>query len=204
MRVLPYGDTAVLAELDDLDAVLTLLAALSAHRPAGVVDLVPGARTLLVRHDGHADRRDIEQALAEAAGRGGSAVARDGGSVEISVRYDGEDLAEVADLTGLSPRGLVEWHTGGAWTVGFAGFSPGFGYLVRDQRRLHVPRRETPRTSVPTGAVALAGDYSGVYPRPSPGGWQVIGHTDEPMWDLDRDPPARLVPGARVSFRAVA
>jgi KipI family sensor histidine kinase inhibitor len=122
------------------------------------------------------------------------------GTVEIPVCYDGEDLAEVGELTGLGADGVVEAHTGQTWTVAFAGFAPGFGYLVGEDDRLHVPRRTTPRTKVPAGAVGLAGEFSGVYPRESPGGWQLIGSTRLPMWDLDRDPPALLQPGLRVRF----
>ena len=114
--------------------------------------------------------------------------------------YDGEDLAEVGRLTGLGERGVVEAHTGQTWTVAFAGFSPGFGYLIGQDDRLHVPRRDNPRTKVPAGSVGLAGEFSGVYPRESPGGWQLLGRTDLAMWDLDRDPPALLHPGVRVRF----
>ena len=114
--------------------------------------------------------------------------------------YDGPDLADVAELTGLSEREVVEAHTGSTWRVAFGGFAPGFGYLVGGDPRLEVPRRESSRTKVPAGAVGLAGTFSGVYPRESPGGWQLIGTTKEPMWDLDRDPPALLAPGAVVTF----
>ncbi len=204
MRLLPYGDAALLVEVDDLASVLHLLATLDSDRPPGVLDLVPGARTLLIRHEPDADRRALAQAVEGAPGR--SQPHRRGRAdhpVEIDVRYVGDDLDEVGELTGLGARGVVEWHTGADWTVAFAGFAPGFGYLVRAQDALAVPRRASPRTSVPAGAVGLAGEYSGVYPRSSPGGWQVIGHTDEVLWDLERDPPARLAPGARVRFRAV-
>jgi KipI family sensor histidine kinase inhibitor len=122
------------------------------------------------------------------------------GTIEIPVHYDGADLAEVGELTGLGERGVVEAHTGQTWTVAFAGFAPGFGYLVGEDDRLHVPRRSTPRTKVPPGAVGLAGEFSGVYPRESPGGWQLIGRTELRMWDLDRDPPALLQPGMHVRF----
>jgi KipI family sensor histidine kinase inhibitor len=120
--------------------------------------------------------------------------------LEIPVTYDGPDLADVARLTGLGEREVVEAHTGSTWRVAFGGFAPGFGYLVGGDPRLEVPRREESRTTVPAGAVGLAGTFSGVYPRESPGGWQLIGTTSAPMWDLDRDPPALLVPGAVVRF----
>ena len=122
--------------------------------------------------------------------------------VEITVHYDGPDLAEVAALTGLSRRrGRRPRTPARPWLVGFAGFAPGFAYLVDGDPRLQVAApRPTPRTRVPAGAVGLAGEFSGIYPRSSPGGWQLIGHTDQVLWDLDRDPPALLRPGLRVRF----
>ena len=110
--------------------------------------------------------------------------------------------ADVGALTGLGADGVVEAHTGQTWTVGFCGFAPGFGYLAGEDERLRVPRRRTPRTRVPAGAVGLAGTLSGVYPRSGPGGWQLIGRTPTPLWDLDADPPALLQPGTRVRFEA--
>jgi KipI family sensor histidine kinase inhibitor len=122
--------------------------------------------------------------------------------VEIAVTYDGADLAEVARLTGLDEDGVVAAHTGTPWRIAFGGFAPGFMYLTGGDPRLQVPRRDEPRTTVPAGAVGLAGEYSGVYPRPSPGGWQLIGRTDTVLWDAERDPPALLTPGGIVTFRA--
>ncbi len=121
----------------------------------------------------------------------------------IDVVYDGADLADVAELTGLDVPGVIEAHTGRPWRCGFGGFAPGFAYLVGGDPRLAVPRRSEPRTRVPAGSVGLAGEFSGVYPRQSPGGWQLIGHTDAVLWDVDRPQPALLMPGMRVQFRAV-
>lgn len=199
MRILPCADSGLLVELADLDEVLALYGALVDDPPSGVVDLVPAARTLLLRLDpGGADPAGVERAVRDAKPNRGARPTVD--SVEIPVVYDGEDLEEVGELTGLGPRGVIEAHTNQEWTVAFGGFAPGFGYLVGDDDRLHVPRRDTPRTKVPAGAVALAGEFSGVYPRESPGGWQLVGHTSLKMWDLDRDPPALLRPGMRVRF----
>lgn len=199
MRLLPCGDTGLLVELGDLDDVLALYAELVDAPPEGVVDLVPAARTLMLRLD--PTRTD-----ADLVGRAVRAVEPqpgnrpDSGHLDVPVVYDGEDLAEVGRLTGLGERGVVEAHTSQEWTVAFCGFAPGFGYLVGTDDRLTVPRRSVPRTRVPARAVALAGEFSGVYPRESPGGWQLIGHTTLQPWDLDRDPPALLVPGLRVRF----
>jgi KipI family sensor histidine kinase inhibitor len=120
--------------------------------------------------------------------------------VVIGVRYDGTDLDEVSRLTGLSPAEVVLAHTGMPWRVAFGGFVPGFGYLVGGDPRLQVPRRGSPRATVPAGSVALAGEFTGVYPRSSPGGWQLIGTTDAVLWDPTRVPPALLTPGATVRF----
>lgn len=113
---------------------------------------------------------------------------------------DGADLTEVARLTGLSPDEVVVAHTARSWRVAFCGFAPGFGYLVDGDPRLRVTRRTTPRTRVPAGSVGLAGNYSGVYPRPSPGGWQLIGRTDLVLFDVEHNPPALLEPGVTVRF----
>lgn len=198
-RILPYGDSALLVELDDLDGVLALYRALDRGRPAGVVDLVPAARTIGVLLDPRrlslsAAHGWIERTRPEEAAAGGE------DAVELPVRYDGEDLAEVAALLGLPPREVVALHTGSVWRVAFGGFAPGFAYLVTDHDRLRVPRRATPRTAVPAGAVGLAGEFSGVYPRSSPGGWQLIGSTEAVLWDPDAEPPALLRPGAAVRF----
>ena len=123
--------------------------------------------------------------------------------MHIDTVYDGEDLAEVGRLTGLGAEGVVAAHTGQVWTVAFGGFAPGFGYMVGENQVLEVPRRSSPRTAVPAGSVALAGNYSAVYPRKSPGGWQLIGRTAARMWDLSREQPALAAPGDRVQFRAV-
>ncbi|MFG1784792.1 allophanate hydrolase subunit 1 [Rhodococcus oryzae] len=203
MHLLDAGDGGVLAEFDDLDTVLAHYRALDANRPAGVVDLVPAARTILVRFDpGRTDRARIARWLRETGPESGT-HAKAGALVRIPVHYDGPDLAAVGELTGLGPDGVVAAHTGSDWTVAFAGFAPGFGYLVGGDSRLRVPRRDDPRTEVPAGAVGLAGEFSGIYPRKSPGGWQLIGHTTEQMWDADREPPALLRPGDTVRFVAV-
>ena len=199
MRLLPCGGSGLLVELADLDAVLALYAELVEDPPEGVVDLVPAARTLMLRIV--PSRTDLDRvASAVRAVEPRSGHAPEVGHLELPVTYDGEDLTEVGRLTGLGERGVVEAHVGQEWTVAFCGFAPGFGYLVGTDDRLTVPRRATPRTRVPARSVALAGEFTGVYPRESPGGWQLIGHTTVQPWDLDRDPPALLVPGVRVRF----
>ena len=197
-----YGDRALLIDCDSTSAVAALVAALREGRLPGVVDIVPGARTVLVT---------VAEANALASVRTrltGYPVASPApppapgaADVVIDVVYDGPDLAEVAGLLDMDPEEVVAAHTGTPWRVGFGGFAPGFAYLVDGDPRLAVPRRAEPRTRVPTGSVALAGEFSGIYPRASPGGWQSIGHTDAVLWDTDRDPPALLTPGMWVRFR---
>ncbi len=201
-----YGDSALLLECADTSAVLAWAGTL--HRAAlpGVVDIVPGARTVLIKLAGPGYQGPTRQRIGRLRVPRNPADARpaDGRpDVVIDVVYDGADLIEVGRLTGLDPVGVIAAHTGTLWRVGFTGFAPGFGYLVDGDPRLRVPRRAEPRTAVPAGAVALAGEFSGVYPRQSPGGWQLIGHTDAQLWDLHRPDPALLVPGMWVQFRAV-
>jgi KipI family sensor histidine kinase inhibitor len=203
MRLLPSGSTALLVELDALDDVLALYAALSEAVPEGVVDVVPAARTVLLVTDPARTTLDaVAAAVRATTPRPGARPAGD--SVELDVHYDGADLAELAGLLDLTTDELVQRHTGGEWTVAFCGFAPGFGYLTQPGAQWDVPRRATPRTAVPPGSVALAGEFSGVYPRESPGGWQLIGRTDVAVFDLGRDPAALLRPGTRVRFRAVS
>ena len=201
-RFLRCGREALLVEVDDLDQALSLYAALREADLPGVVDLVPAARTVLIRLD-PAVTSPAKVRAATAGLRLDGARRADAGTVEIPVRYDGPDLDDVAAHLGATPDQVVGWHTGSRWTVAFAGFAPGFGYLTGGDPRLDVPRRSSPRTRIPAGSVGLAGRYSGVYPSDSPGGWQLIGSTTERMWDLDRPEPALLVPGVRVTFRAV-
>lgn len=201
IEVLPYGDRALLVEVGDTGAVVAYVDALRSFDLPGVVDLVPAARTVLVVARTTRDVPGLRQALRDLApGAGDAGAAHEEDVIEIPVRYDGPDLEDVARLTGLSEQDVVAAHTETEWRVAFGGFAPGFGYLVTDHQKLHVPRRDSARTAVPAGAVGLAGEYTGVYPRESPGGWQLIGTTDAPMWDLQRDPPALLRPGARIRF----
>jgi KipI family sensor histidine kinase inhibitor len=203
MKVLPYGDRALLVELADGEEALALATALRADPPAALGDLVPAARTVLLVAAAGAPVAELRTALGRTELASGATAEGEVEVVEIPVVYDGEDLEDVARLTGLDPDGVVAAHTGQTWRVAFGGFAPGFGYLVGEDDRLHVPRRAESRTRVPRGAVALAGEYAGVYPRESPGGWQLIGRTDTAVFDLDREPAALLRPGVRVRFTDV-
>lgn len=200
MEILPSGSTGLLVELDDLEQVLALYAALRESRPDGVVDLVPAARTVLVVIDPEVTTL---AAVGEAVRDTEPRSYLDGAAeeaVEIPVVYDGEDLADVAAAMGCDEAEVVRLHTEEEWTVAFCGFAPGFGYLIGTRSEWNTSRRDSPRTKVPAGSVALAGEFSAVYPRASPGGWQLIGRTEHPVFDLDRDPPALLRPGRPVRF----
>ncbi|WP_425840162.1 5-oxoprolinase/urea amidolyase family protein [Microbacterium sp. PA5] len=206
VRLLPFGERAVLAEAGSLAEVLGLRAALAASRPDGVVDLVPAARTVLVRVDPRllpvaAARAWIERA---AAGPTAGVAASADAVVELPIRYDGDDLAAVAAHLGVTPDEVATRHATAEWTVAFTGFAPGFGYLVSEDWPFDVPRRSSPRTRVPTGAVGLAGEFTGAYPRETPGGWQLIGTTTAPLFDAAAETPALLTPGTRVRFAPTA
>ena len=199
MRALPVGEVALLLECGGTDQVRAAYAEARRRQAAGeldCVDIVPAAETLLL--DGLSDPaavlagiedwpddlpEDLEDRL-----------------VELPVTYDGPDLESVAERTGLAVEEVVERHRATEFVVAFCGFAPGFAYLSGLPEELHVPRLEEPRSKVPPGSVGLAGPFTGVYPRASPGGWQLIARTEETLWDLDRDPPALLSPGTRVRF----
>ena len=208
-RVTDYGDAAVLLQFDSTAEVLAWADVVRDADLLGVVDIVPASRTVLIKLDGPryqgVARQQLSKLRLAPESLEQTAAPIDGrADVVIDVVYEGADLGEVADLTGLTPREVVAAHTQTPWRVGFAGFAPGFGFLVGGDERLKVPRRSEPRTKVPIGAVGLAGEFSGVYPRESPGGWQLIGHTSEEQaawWDVERDPPALLTPGQWVQFR---
>ncbi|WP_369745712.1 5-oxoprolinase/urea amidolyase family protein [Paenarthrobacter sp. AMU7] len=199
--VRPVGTRAVLAELDGLQDVLALQDMLNKSPLQGQVDVLAAAETVMVVGESAAATRAIGTRLLELEITAPEVT--DSGLVVIETVYDGDDLADVAELTGLSVDGVIAAHTGQIWTVAFAGFAPGFGYMVGENEALTVPRRSSPRTAVPAGSVALGGQYSAVYPRSSPGGWQLIGRTGARMWDLDRAQPALVRPGDRVHYKAV-
>lgn len=224
MRFLTCGADGILVELADLDETLRVFAALqsavkhaveqTAESPeraaqpsatsvfAGVKQLIPAARTVYVAFDPLLSSR-VELTAAIRALNVAADMERHSRIVEIPVIYDGEDMADVADLLGISVDEVVRRHCDTAWSVAFVGFAPGFAYLTGGDPIFDVPRRKVPRLSVPAGAVGLAGTFSGVYPRVSSGGWQLLGHTETPMWDERADPPALLQPGDTVRFTPV-
>jgi KipI family sensor histidine kinase inhibitor len=209
-----YGDQALLLEFDSTAEVLAWADAMREADLLGVLDIVPASRTVLLKLAGPRYQAPTRQRLgklrvtAEALSAPSTPV-EGKADIEIGVVYDGADLEEVTRLTGLTTDQVIAAHTSTPWRVGFGGFAPGFAYLIGGDERLNVPRQSEPRTKVPAGSVALAGEFSAIYPRESPGGWQLIGHTandsadTRSLWDIDRDPPALLRPGMWVQFREV-
>lgn len=200
-RVLNYGERALLLEVADHHSALALYADLRRDPVDGVIDLIPAACTLLVTFVDEASARSAATSLAGrnvAAGPVGV-----GALVEVPVIYDGPDLPAVAERTRLGIAEVIARHVSAQYIVAFIGFAPGFAYLTGLDPALHVPRHDTPRPRVPRGSVGIAGEFTAIYPNASPGGWQLIGRTTLHMWDLDRQPPALLQPGTRVSFTRI-
>lgn len=200
LKIMTCGDRAFLLELAGVDEVLRYHASLQAADISGVVDLVPAARTILVQIDPAVTELRVVLGTVEKL----QIVPRRGSdespAVDIPIRYDGPDLTELSARLGVTPDEFIRRHSSQTWTVAFTGHAPGFGYLVGAGERFDVPRRQERRPEVPAGAVAMAGRFTGIYPRPSPGGWQVIGTTEVPVWNVERTPPALLSPGQQVRF----
>ena len=195
MRIVPVGPDALLVEVSDAREGAHLYAAVRASG-LPVRDVVPAARTVLL--DGTGDVAGLRAFLDRwetPEDEPGS-----GNEVAVPTRYDGEDLDAVARLWDMTRAEVVSTHTSLEFVVAFCGFAPGFAYCTGLPEHLHVPRLDRPRTRVPAGSVAVAGEFTGVYPASSPGGWRLLGRTDLVLWDPTADRPAPLAPGTRVRF----
>ncbi|RAV31524.1 carboxyltransferase domain-containing protein, partial [Corynebacterium heidelbergense] len=213
--ILPVGDRALLVELGDIRTVMDWHAHLERRPLPGQVEVIAAANTVLIAFQSPGTARAARRAVAQL--RPGKRRELAGKTVTIDVVYDGPDLPELAEHMGLSPEALIEQHSSQGWVAAFGGFAPGFTYCVADPAQgrgtpspvglpRQVPRRDNPRTAVPAGSVALAGPFSAVYPRQSPGGWQLIGRTNAPMWNPkgeDQGSPSLLSPGDQVRYRPV-
>lgn len=212
MMLEPFGSEAVLVHLP-AEQIISVHSSLTERtlnqpspgqtRPPWLVESIPAEDTLLIRlaHPSTPDMlRELSEFIAEATATPPASATDNLGSVDIAVHYEGEDIEEVAAACGMSIEHLINAHSHAEYRVAFCGFSPGFAYLKGLPEQLHLPRRATPRTAVPAGSVAIAEHYSAIYPRRSPGGWHLLGHTDEVLFDPTRDSPARLSAGMRVHF----
>jgi KipI family sensor histidine kinase inhibitor len=184
-----------------------LYQALTSTPPPGAHEFIPAARTILIRYDpAQTTAATLAEHISKTAATladptpGEPEPAEPAAILEIPIRYDGPDLDDVARATGLTTAEVTTRHRDTLYTVAFCGFAPGFGYLTGLDETLWLPRRPNPRTRVPAGSLAIADRYTAVYPHPSPGGWHLLGHTDTPVWDPARQPPALLTPGTQVRF----
>ena len=196
LQLRPAGERAVLAELPGIASVRKLVAAVR-EEVAGLEDVVAGHDTvLLIWEPGRRPPAGLHQRLAAVL----ASAHRDPDppTVELPVRYDGPDLEAVATACGMSLEEVVRRHQAAIYEVGFVGFSPGFAYLIGGDPALQPPRRSSPRTRVPAGSLALAGEYTAIYPSDSPGGWHLLGSCDAVLFDLAQQRPALLTTGARV------
>ncbi|QYN23822.1 5-oxoprolinase subunit PxpB [Amycolatopsis sp. DSM 110486] len=197
----PCGEHAALLDCDSLAQMTAARATVEAAGVDGIADLVPGARSLLVvAEPGSPALKSVRELL-----DGADLTHPPAGSpreVTLDVHYDGEDLPLVARDAGVSEADVVKLHTEAQYTVAFTGFAPGFGYLTGLPDALRQPRLESPRTKVPAGSVGIGGEFTGVYPRESPGGWRLLGHTDATLFDPAAERPALFAPGDRVRFRS--
>ncbi|MDQ2836821.1 MAG: allophanate hydrolase subunit 1 [Actinomycetota bacterium] len=197
--VMAYGDRALLVEFDEASSVIRFRDSVRLQGHRGIRSVVPAARTVLVEFDpALVERAELTALLRTCARAPAAPAAVTGEPTELAVYYDGADLAAVAEESGMSVESVIGRHISAEYTVQFCGFSPGFGYLTGLDPALRLPRLASPRAAVPAGSVAIADEYTGVYPRSSPGGWRLLGRTDANLFGLDRTPPALLTPGSRV------
>lgn len=217
-RLYPLGDAAVTLELGQaidpathrLIQALTQL--LEQHPPPGLREYVPAFTTLTVYYDPWELRKNTEPPYEQVAShlrsllpaaQAAAAGSAPGPLVEIPVCYGGDfgpDLAAVARHAGLSAAAVIQLHSAAEYLVYMLGFAPGFPYLGGLDARLATPRRAAPRPRVPAGTVGIAGAQTGIYPLPTPGGWQLIGRTPLRLFDAGRTPPSRLQAGDRLRF----
>ena len=226
MRIEPLGDSALLVRVVEefhpeksLDAVLRALQALEFAAIPGVIELAPAYTTIgvffdparIARNDGkssvlEAFKTGIEHAIQTASQAGRFRVAPTA-IIEVPVCYEDEfapDLADVAQHTGLSHEEVIHRHSDATYRVTCVGFTPGFPFLSGLPRELATPRRAAPRKEIPAGAVAIGGTQTGIYPRKSPGGWNIIGRTSLRLFDVLRNPPALFHAGDCVRFRKIS
>lgn len=205
----PLGEAALLVEGTPADLLtnrmaLALAQALDAAALPGVQLTIPAVSSVLLPFDplrtSHAALERAARALLPTIAPLSATPVR---IVEVPVRYggvDGPDLVEVAAQLGLTAQQVVAAHCAPVYRVLLIGFAPGFPYIGPLPAQLYLPRRATPRSVVPAGSVAIAVEFSGIYPAALPGGWHLIGRTSLRLFDPASDPPTALVPGDGVQF----
>lgn len=216
MTIEPLGDSALIVRLTIepeadparmIGIVQRVAATIRDARVQGVMDVVPAYATVGVFFDPVTTFEMLQSHIAALlASPKNPRLDRVTRLIEIPICYDGEfaiDLSRVAQHASLSPEEVIIRHSEGEYFVHCIGFTPGFPYLSGLPRELSTPRLESPRVSVPAGAVAIGGNQTGIYPQQTPGGWNVIGRTPIPLFDVAANPPALLAAGDRVSFRRI-
>lgn len=204
MRFLSVNLNCFLIEFASLEETIAVHHFLQHAQHPYIQEMIPAARTILIYFDHlFTNVKALIQWIS--AQKIDQQIFITGKEVVINVRYDGIDLAGVAEYLGLSTHEVIQKHSNSRWQVAFIGFAPGFAYLISpDQPFRSIPRLASPRKKITAGSVGLAGEYSGIYPKDSPGGWQLIGQTDEKMWDLHRQQPALLLPTDQVVFNDIS
>jgi inhibitor of KinA len=219
MRIEPLGDSALLVCHDDefdpeksLDAILHATRQLEAAAIPGVIELAPAYTTIGIFVDPAriVDYDELKTSIERALQRNLEPAPPRAGEesiIEVPVCYEAEfapDLEEVARQAGLAPEEIVRHHASATYRVSCVGFTPGFPYLSGLPPELATPRRASPRKEIPAGAVAIGGTQTGIYPRKSPGGWNIIGRTPLRLFDVERNPPALFRAGDCVRFRKIS
>ncbi|HXF54324.1 MAG TPA: 5-oxoprolinase subunit PxpB [Hyphomicrobiaceae bacterium] len=212
VRILSAGDTALTVEFGETaerrlsEAVLALDARLAASRPRGVVELIPTLRSLTIHYDPCVTSAAELSCTVEPLLNGLERQPLRGRRWVIPVCYSADfapDLKEVAERSGLSPKQVIDLHTSVDYRIYMLGFLPGYPYMGEVPQQLRLPRRQSPRTSVPAGSVAIASMMTAIYPLESPGGWHLIGRSPVRLFEAERDPAVLLAPGDRVRFAAI-
>ena len=214
VRIAAAGDSALVAEFPsridpEINDRASALAQRLCWRWGGILrDVVVGYCTVTVYFDPlQVDAPWLESEIQAAAGPARRGTRTDRAVVDVPVCYEGElapDLIDVARFGGCSPDEVVALHTSRTYRVYMLGFVPGFAYLAEVDPRIAAPRRATPRTEVPAGAVAIAGGQTGIYPAVTPGGWNIIGRTPKKPYDPGRPVPFLFDVGDEVRFRSVS
>ena len=216
LRIVQAGDSVTIVEFEDRidervnEQAIALADLVERARIAGVRDVVPTYRSVAVYFD---PLRTDYAALHDLLSRAGDRQPRERATsrpaaapVRIAVRYGGEhgpDLGDVAAFAGVSEAEVIAKHVAVIYRVFMMGFVPGFPYMGTVDAAIAAPRRTIPRVRVPAGSVGIAGSQTGIYPIETPGGWQLIGRTDVPLFDLSRPAPFLLKAGDTVEFYAV-